>query len=186
VIWIAHAKIIKNMKTIVFVLLIAFNASQAFAKNDVGVYTYTELTAGFMMQLNTIEMTISNGHNVISVKDCKDKLGYKCMVAKGPFFIFPTSNISVGMGWEHEGQRFNVVRKVDRQILGKKYAVFIIEQKDGDDTYWYLFSREVGLLAFGVKNSKLTSTFILNERCGFAASNRCKNYLKTKSKVGLD
>ena len=157
-------------------LIVGLNGSNAFSMENDEIYDYIELASGMSLRLDAKKMEIIMGrHSVVDARNCADKPQYKCIIGGGGYFIFPINKISEDMMWEYEGKYFRVTRKINRQIFGKKYITYVIRRKEGDDNYWYLFSQENGLLAFGEMDRSAISTFVLQGKCGFASSSRCKN-----------
>lgn len=159
------------MKKIAFALIISL-ISSLLLTSHAGNYKYIAIESGSTIRLDTTEMKIIiDEHSVIAASNCNQKKEYQCLVSEGGAFVFPRGRISEKMTWEFNGQEFRVVRKVQGQLFGDKYSGFIVQSHKGDDHYWYLLSPPDGLLAFGATGKSNTSTFILEGRCGFAATN---------------
>jgi hypothetical protein len=165
---------IKLLPVLIFCLI----CDLSLASQGSGNYEYISIASGATLRLDVNEMTIRDGHSVIIVGGCVQKLRYKCLVSEGGSFVFPTWQLKEQMTWEYNDQKFYVVKKVRGQLFGRKYSGFMVQSHKGDDDYWFLFSRSTGLLAFGALDKSNTSTFFLKGKCGFAAADSCEERTK--------
>lgn len=160
-----------------FALLLFFlGASSVDARAD-EVFEYAAISTGSRIRLEATEgRIVIDNHSVMTVEKCEVASGFICLSDESGRFAlaFPVEPISEKSKWEYKGLKFRVSRKINRKILGKRYSGFHIFSRQRGDNYWYFFSPEDGLLAFGMKGkSGLESTFILEGNCGFAAARKC-------------
>ena len=164
------------MKTFFIIFAILFYASGLSAKNRIEIYRYTDPVRGGEISLDVEKMQIViDRHAILDAKECKYKYKYKCMIAPGGNFIFPTSAIRKNMNYKYSKSQFKVTKEVRYKILGKIYPAFLIQSQENGCNYWYLFSNEFGLLAFGKLINGGASVFILQNKCGFASPYDCEN-----------
>ena len=105
-------------------------------------------------------------------KFCKEKAVYQCFNAENFKFAVPRRFTGEQTGWDFDGVSYRVTGTTRRQILGRMYTAYFIEQDLDSHRFRFVFTKEMGLIAIttiGVSNMVL----ILGEKCGFAAPARC-------------
>jgi hypothetical protein len=165
----------RSIKRSLFLLVVVIiGISNLASATQENVYTYVSLATGTSMRLDeNSHRIILDQHSVIGTTDCPQNVDFKCLlIDKEVVFVFPTGPIDSGKSWRYENATFKVIKKLNSQVLGEKYSTFLV-QRQWSKGEWYLFSPINGLLAFGVQTEEFNSTFILEGRCGFAATQTC-------------
>jgi hypothetical protein len=136
---------------------------------------YVSLPSGSTIELDVKKSRIVfDAHTVVGANACVGKPEYNCLVGGDAIFVFPKRMPSKKTAWEYQGKNFKVQKKVEGQILGRKYSGFLITRPSEKDGYWYIYSPRDGLVAFGLAGQSANSTFLIEGRCGFGADG-CNN-----------
>lgn len=148
------------------------NGSPRLTPKTGAFYTYTSIPTGTSILIRVAEKQfLVDSHTVIGLKTCAGDDKFVCLIGGGWEFVVPRTRISVHSQWSYQRSTFNVVRKLDGEILGRKYNGFLIVREGSDD--YYLYSNELGLIAFGTKLSIGSSSFLVAGRCGYHSARDC-------------
>jgi hypothetical protein len=137
-------------------------------------WRYADLSTRNAEQITISESGIGR-HRRVAAKICDPTSQFICFDAPGFRFAVPKSG-PVPSEWEYGSTRFKVVGREDMAILGRPVELMWIEQMSGKDRLRFLYSRLHGLVGFQ-NRAKGMPLFVLENPCGFGASEKCVDKL---------
>lgn len=107
---------------------------------------------------------------------CSFEEDYHCIKAEGFEFFVPKDLDSVEREWVKNNKHYTISTMKEVYFLGKKDEILSITQEHKDWKIQFLYSKENGLLGIGgIASDSSTGFYLLESKCGFAASKLCKN-----------
>lgn len=147
---------------------------------EMSIIKYINLVDNRKITVNFEKLEFDNGHLIFPLYLCPSDSEYLCMFGGVPFAV-PRELTGDKTKWELRGHLFRNVGQRRITLMGKTYSAYKIVYSDEEGEMWYLYSKKRGLFSFGHSSNKSkSSTFLLEGKCGFAASFDCAKITEGK------
>lgn len=163
-----------NKKIIYIVLGILFSMSFMPGYLTAEQWLYTNpLDTKDMARIEKNPDSFSLGDVAFEAHFCGSQKDLICIKSRGFQFAVPRDINNSPSSWSFNKQKYIIKGKNTLTIFGDKYDVFLIDEVLNENKLRFLYSSTNGLIGFGgISNKKI---YLINSKCGFGASKRCKN-----------
>jgi hypothetical protein len=153
--------------------LASFNAVAA----DNGRFTYRDpVFPKKRLTINVSERIFQIADVAIPMSVCGSDDDYICVLSDGFYFHKPSEGIESKRKWKADGIRYTSDSEETISLWGKSHLIWRINGVGKQMHIIYLYSKDAGLVGFSFvdKKSGAKGTYLLDEKCGFGASNACE------------
>jgi len=109
------------------------------------------------------------GDRAIDAVFCSSADRFVCVSSNDFNFAFPLNRASDVKKWDHRGYLYELRGSETLQVFGRSWRVWIVESVQGVKTARFAYSERRGVLAFSIRVSDATSTFLSVGTVGFGA-----------------